>query len=292
MNLTIEPGKYVIAVSGGVDSVVLLNLLAKKSGLVLVVAHFDHGIRPESVKDRKFVENSAKKYNLEFFYEEGHLGQKASEAIARAKRYEFLEKIRDKTLSSAIVTAHHQDDVIETIVINLLRGTGRKGLSSLADRPGLFRPLVKIKKQELIDYALREKLDWREDETNNDQTYLRNYIRHTVIPKLSENQKRQLVEINKKTSQTNEEIDRILAKVMASDNSIRRNQFVSLSHDIASEIIANWLRNNNLPIDRATIIRLVIKLKTMDEGKKIEVTKSAHFEIVGGIIRINTLQAV
>ena len=140
MKAELKPGKYVLAVSGGVDSIVLLDLLAKEIERDnLVVAHFDHGIRQGSATNREFVEGLAKNYGLEFFYEEGELGAKASEALARTKRYEFLNKIKKQTESDAIITAHHQDDVLETIIINLLRGTGRKGLSSLKNHPELVR---------------------------------------------------------------------------------------------------------------------------------------------------------
>src|SRR5437764_343012 len=126
-----KPGKYVVAVSGGVDSVALLDMLARSDDLKLVVAHFDHGIRKDSAKDRKFVEDLAKNYDLPFVYEEGHLGSGTSEAVARGARYDFLHRVKKSHGAQAIITAHHQDDVLETAIINLLRGTGRKGLTSL-----------------------------------------------------------------------------------------------------------------------------------------------------------------
>src|SRR5688572_27728765 len=131
MKINVAPGKYIVAVSGGVDSMVLLHLLSQHSQSELIVAHFDHGIRPDSAEDRKLVEKTAKKYGLEFVYREGELGPGASEAEAREARYGFLQIIKVKHNAKAIVTAHHQDDMLETAIINMLRGTGRKGLSSL-----------------------------------------------------------------------------------------------------------------------------------------------------------------
>src|SRR5487761_779794 len=131
MNIKLAPGKYVVAVSGGVDSVVLLHILAGIPNNELVVAHFDHGVRPDSVADRQFVQDLAVPLNFPFEFAEGKLGAKASEALARAKRYEFLRATQRKHQAAGIVTAHNQDDVLETAIINILRGTARRGLGSL-----------------------------------------------------------------------------------------------------------------------------------------------------------------
>src|SRR4051794_16456164 len=131
MKIYVGPGKYVVAVSGGVDSVGLLDLLRMDPGVKLTVSHFDHGIRDDSHLDRAHVQALARRYQLPFVYDKGALGPGASEAEARTARYQFLDNVKTKTGAHAIVTAHHQDDVLETAIINLLRGTGRKGLSSL-----------------------------------------------------------------------------------------------------------------------------------------------------------------
>src|SRR6185369_2891937 len=122
MQLKVRPGKYVVAVSGGVDSMVLLELLRQKPKLELIVAHFDHGIRPESGEDRKLVQRIAKHYELPFVYVEGHLGASASEALAREARYAFLRKVQAEQGAEAIITAHHQDDMLETAIMDLMRG--------------------------------------------------------------------------------------------------------------------------------------------------------------------------
>src|SRR5690606_5271626 len=106
--IKIRPGKYVVAVSGGVDSMVLLDLLRQKPKLELIVAHFDHGIRPDSAEDRKLVQRVAKHYDLPFVYAEGKLGPKASEALAREARYAFLRRVQAEQGAEAIITAHHQ----------------------------------------------------------------------------------------------------------------------------------------------------------------------------------------
>ena len=153
VNVGQEPGKYVVAVSGGVDSVALLHLLLEANDerrtmndedspssvlrppFRFVVAHFDHGIRKDSAEDRKLVQAMAQKIRgLPFVYDEGRLGPRASEATARLARYTFLRRVLQASGARAIVTAHHQDDLLETAIINLLRGTGRKGLTALGSR--------------------------------------------------------------------------------------------------------------------------------------------------------------
>ncbi|HEX5743899.1 MAG TPA: tRNA lysidine(34) synthetase TilS, partial [Candidatus Saccharimonadales bacterium] len=185
MEVTLPKGKYVLAVSGGVDSVSLLHALKDRPGVELAVAHYDHGIRPDSTKDRRFVQKLADAHGLRFIYEEGGLGPGASEAEAREARYGFLERARQQYRARAIVTAHHRDDVLETAVINLMRGSGRKGLTALASRQDMERPLLDVSKEEIIAYAKEHGLEWSDDPTNLDTDYLRNYVRHKVLPRFS-----------------------------------------------------------------------------------------------------------
>jgi len=185
LQASLKPGKYVLAVSGGVDSVVLLDLLAEQKKVELVVAHFDHGIRPDSIDDRKFVGQLAERYGWPFEYGNGQLGPNASEATARQARYKFLNDIKAKHSAEAIITAHHQDDVIETAIINLIRGTYRKGLSSLKSTGIILRPLADVPRSAIEAYARQSGLEWRDDPTNADTRYLRNYVRLKLIPQLN-----------------------------------------------------------------------------------------------------------
>lgn len=169
---------YIVAVSGGVDSVVLLDMLAKQKEHNLVVAHFDHGIRVDSDADARFVWELAKKYELPFEVWREELGDAASENTARNHRYAFLRDIAKK-YSATIVTAHHADDVVETIAINLTRGTGWRGLTVMGDET-ICRPLLGLRKQQLYTYALEHQLEYIEDETNRDHTYTRNHIRQKL----------------------------------------------------------------------------------------------------------------
>lgn len=271
-----------VAVSGGIDSVSLLHMLQNLSDADLVVAHFDHGIRPDSVADREFVESLAAQYGISFIYEEGRLGPRASEAVARAARYGFLNRVKSEYGAHAIITAHHQDDVLETAIINVLRGTGRKGLGALADKPELRRPLLDISKQDILKYAGENDLSWREDSTNTDERYLRNYVRHRIMPRLDTQTREMLLDLITKSQAGNHEIDTLLVKYLPANGGgkLRREVLVALPHDIARELMAAWLRENDLrDFDSKTLERLVIGAKTARSGSRFDVAHTVSMRV-------------
>ena len=187
---------YVVAVSGGVDSVALLHMLVNHSlqnnkiqntNYKLIIAHFDHGIREESGDDAQFVADLATKYGLSFELGRANLGPDASEETARDARYNFLRQCCINYNATGVITAHHQDDLVETALINLIRGTSWRGLASLELSSSAFgfnilRPLLNISKKEILRYAEAHELQWVEDSTNQNLEYLRNYVRRTLIP--------------------------------------------------------------------------------------------------------------
>jgi len=278
MDIDVPAGRYVVAVSGGVDSVALLHALREQTDTHLIVAHFDHGIRDESAEDRRFVQELAKDYGLQFVFDTARLGPGASEAAARKARYEFLRRAQAASNAQAIITAHHQDDVLETAVINLLRGTGRKGLSSLTNGEGIIRPLLQVPKTELLDYARRHGLQWREDSTNNDTNYLRNRIRHIVLPQWSQTDKRRLLEIVEQMRSLNGELDTLLDENLESE--LNREWFVLLPHAVAREVMATWLRQQGIrEFDRATLERLTIGAKIAEPGKVMDIVKRRRLHV-------------
>lgn len=292
MNIDVKPGKYVIAVSGGVDSMVLLDLLAKKSDIEVIVAHYDHGVRNDSHKDRELVKHTAETMGLQFECVEGNLGADASEERARNARYDFLHTICDRFKAVAIITAHHQDDLIETVFINLLRGTGRKGLTSLKSTDRVVRPLLSVEKAELMLYANEHKIKWREDSTNTDTSYLRNYVRRFVIPKLSIEQKRTLISNVEKlqiiNTQTDEEIANYLQLEKTETIDIRLVNM--LNHTESCEVMAGWLRLNGIKdFDKKTIERLVIASKTKAPGTSININKGNYLYILHTSLTISSV---
>jgi tRNA(Ile)-lysidine synthase len=283
INIGLSPGKYIVAVSGGVDSMVLLDVLSKLPGVELVVAHFDHGIRPDSAQDRLLVERVSKEYRLPFRYAEGHLGKSASEATARAARYDFLRKVQQEANARAIITAHHQDDRIETAILNLLRGTNRRGLSSLQSSDELIRPLLPYAKEELRKYADDHNIEWREDSTNQDDIYMRNYVRHNIVPALGPEKRNQLVSILETLGETNSEIDMALVSELGhlhEGRGLNRFAFIMLPHVLAKEYMALWLRQEGIrDYDKAMLERLVVAAKTAAPSRIFDITRGARMVV-------------
>jgi tRNA(Ile)-lysidine synthase len=269
----VPPGKYVVAVSGGVDSVVLLDLLVQQPELELVVAHFDHGIREDSTEDRFLVATLSQNYGLSYEFTEGKLGSRVSEDQARQARYDYLRQVCKKHEATGVVLAHHQDDAVETLAFNVLRGTHRKGMSSLQSMDGILRPLMGYTKEEIYDYARRNNLKWREDSTNKDEKYTRNWIRRKLLPRLSKKQKRELTESYDKAKVRNQVLDEAVQaqmKEMAKGQGLDRRKFLALPYSVACEIMTAWLRQNGVQdIDRRLIDQLVVSVKTLPPGKKI-----------------------
>jgi tRNA(Ile)-lysidine synthetase-like protein len=283
MDINLRPGRYVVAVSGGVDSVVLLHALAQQPGLKLTVAHFDHGIREDSAEDRKHVRALAKQYGLPFVYHAGKLGAGTSEASAREARYKFLHHVRKASGAEAVITAHHRDDVLETIILNLLRGTGRRGLSSLKSTDIVKRPLLHVPKNELLRYAEREGLEWREDSTNVDERYLRNYIRKNILPRLADRDREAFYILGRWAEKTNREITHQVVNylhVQPSRTSLDRHSFIMLPHVVAREVMAEWLlQNTGAELSRVMLERLVTAAKSGKVGSKVDVDKGHWLEI-------------
>lgn len=276
MQATVPAGKYVVAVSGGVDSMVLLDLLTKQSKVDLVVAHYEHGIRDDSDRDRQLVQQTANKLGLPFEFEHGNLGSDAGESLARSQRYAFLEKVRQKYAADAIITAHHQDDVLETAILNMIRGTGRLGLSSLRSSGSILRPLLEFTKADIYDYAKANGIVWHEDSTNDSDDYLRNYIRHNVIAKLGDEGKRYLLSYVKDAARINPEINRLLNQELKShiltDGGVNRSWFISLPYNLSKEVMADWLRSNGInEFDARLIERLTVASKTYEAGKRCDI---------------------
>jgi len=264
---------FVVAVSGGVDSVVLLHkLVAKKSAdITYIVAHYDHGMRPESPEDAEFVRLIAKNSQLGFELGQGELGSNASEALAREKRYKFLRTVKQKYDADKIITAHHQDDIIETIVINLLRGTGPRGLMPMLKPSDILRPLLNTTKQQLIDYAVEHELEWREDSTNSDETYLRNYVRKNIAPKMASSSD-QLLRIRRRLGDIYYEADQLVKLAVPPGNILHRSDFLRYSYSVQREIVRAWLLQMGIDeLDKSVIERVALAIKTMQTGKKLDI---------------------
>ena len=272
--MKVSPKKYLIAVSGGVDSVVLLDVLAKKHENILV-AHFDHGIREDSKEDAIFVRQLAVKYGVKFFTKREELGANASEEKARRARYKFLRELSEKQ-NATIVTAHHLDDVVETIIINMVRGTGWRGLAVL-NAEDIYRPLINFKKQEIINYAKQNNLKWREDSTNSLNVYMRNIVRHKID--LNNEQKNELQILHQEQIRLAKEIKSEMTSLLKSiknDNKISRYFINSIDQASAYEIIRELTKGELTPSQIDSVINAI---KTQRNGTIFEASKNIkiHF---------------
>ena len=182
---------FVLAISGGVDSMVLANLFLINN-LNFSIAHCNFQLRgKESDDDELFInkwcsEKDIKLYNKKFSTEDYCKNNKLTIQMgARELRYEWFRELIDKEKHDFIVTAHHIDDQLETFIINSIRGTGIDGLVGIPDKINkIVRPLLMISKDQIIEYSKVNKINYREDSSNDKEDYLRNKIRHSVIPYL------------------------------------------------------------------------------------------------------------
>ena len=191
--------KILVAVSGGVDSMVLLDLLVRlkpERNLRLAVVHINHQLRgAESQGDEEFVRQSATRYGLPVFCRHldtiglKHKLRVSKQVAARQGRYELLEEVRRETESDFVATGHQADDNAETVLLNVLRGTGIRGLAGIPqtrEAGHVIRPLLFARRQDILDYAEETKIRFRNDSSNDTVAYTRNYLRHLVLPALAE----------------------------------------------------------------------------------------------------------
>lgn len=197
MGFPLERGDAVLcAVSGGVDSMALLHLLwrwSQREGFSLTAATFDHGLRETAAEDVDFVCNWCRERDIPVRTGRGDVPARVretgetTEEAARFLRYAFLEDCAGALGADWIATAHQVEDNAETVLLHLLRGSGLRGLGGIPPRRGkLIRPLLEITRLELTAYARDNGVPWREDESNSDTAYTRNFVRHQVMPLLQE----------------------------------------------------------------------------------------------------------
>lgn len=296
--------KIVLAISGGIDSVVLLHMIANdidrvRSRLFLnsswpgdfVVAHFNHGIRgAEANRDEAFVKTLGDKYGVGVVVGHGRLGSDCSEEQARRSRYDFLFKVAGG--NGIVVLAHHADDLIETAVMNLIRGTGWRGLAPMSQNQ-IVRPLLSWTKTDIAQYAMEHNLSWVEDSTNDSMGYFRNRIR-CMISGWSQDEKRQFLQIVTKQADLRHQIDREIAdyinKHIKSDGSsltIRRYDLIMLPNDVAVEILKTLTESK---LTTSQLWQLLIFIKAAKPAKKIAwkdvcavVSQGSVTLLVGGV---------
>lgn len=193
----IESGDViVVGVSGGPDSITLLTCLNKykeKFNYKIIVAHINHLIRKDSTEDEQFVENYCKKNNIPVFIKRAKVEEiakkqkRGTEETGRKIRYDFFNEVLEKNNANKIAIAHNMNDNAETMILNLIRGTGLQGLEGIRPRNNnIIRPLINCKREEIESYCKKNNLNPRIDSTNSENIYRRNIIRNKILPSLKE----------------------------------------------------------------------------------------------------------
>ena len=194
-NLISENDIIICGISGGPDSICMLDVLKSiteenKLNYKIIVVHINHMIRKEAIDDEKYVINYCKNNNLKCYVKRidvekiAREKKQGTEETGRNARYQFLEEIYQKEKANKIAIAHNKNDKIETIIMNIMRGSGISGLRGIEPiRDGkIIRPLIEIERKDIEKYCEENKLDPRIDKTNFDNDYTRNKIRNIVIP--------------------------------------------------------------------------------------------------------------
>ena len=277
-NLIKDGDKIVIGVSGGPDSISLLNVLyeikndqEKDLQFDFVVAHINHNIRKEAKEDEKFVVDYCKKRNIEVFTLDANVKdisrkeKKGTEETGRIVRYNFFEEVLNKTGSNKIATAHTANDNAETVLMNIIRGTsttGLKGILPIRDNK-FIRPLIETTRDEIEEYCNKEKLNPRIDITNFENDYTRNKVRNLLIPFIKEKFNPSIIEslnrLSNIASEENQYIDNIVAE---------EYEKIKISESIPNHIILDLKKFNieNLVIKKRIILYTINRLQGNVQG--------------------------
>jgi len=270
----LEPGdRVVVAVSGGPDSVCLLDILhelAPEYEITLIVAHFDHTLRPpEDQGETEFVQGLAHKYGYEFHTAKAspaiHSAKGSLEERAREQRYSFLEHVRRKTRANKIALGHQLDDQAETVLLRLLRGSGMQGLAGMRPvRDQVFiRPLLSVTREEILEYLGEKGLRWMEDSSNLSPNPMRNRIRLELLPLL-------------KTYQPH--VTEILAR--AADT-------LRLDNDFLEHFSAQWLEAHVVREEIGFLVLPIPPLLQLDPSVQRRVLRAAIKRYTGTLRRIS-----
>ncbi len=193
-NLIEDGDKLVVAVSGGPDSITMLDILNEIKNEKIIdfeisVAHINHMIREEAKSDELYVKNYCEEKNIDFYSKSidvlklANNNKTGTEEMGRIVRYKFFDEVLEKTGSNKVSIAHNKNDKAETMIMNILRGSGISGLKGIEPKRGKYiRPLIECERYEIENYCKEKNLNPRIDKTNFDNTYTRNKIRNIVIP--------------------------------------------------------------------------------------------------------------
>ena len=258
-------GKLILALSGGIDSMVLADMLLQ-SKADFVLAHCNFHLRgEESNGDEKFVREYAERNGLTLYVKQFDTMAYAKEhgvsieMAARDLRYAWFEELRQQLGYDKIAVAHHADDQLETFFINLLRGAGIRGLKGMRPVNGnIIRPLLDKSREEIHQYAIENGIKWREDHTNAETQFLRNKIRHELLPVIDSISKEGRASILKSISHLASEnelyrelVDEKLFQIVKKDGEVQKTSHLS---PLTPQLLFEWLRDYGFNSDQVHFI--------------------------------------
>ena len=262
-NLIEKNDKVVIGVSGGPDSICLLHLLysiKKELGFEIVVAHINHQIRKVADSETEYVKDFCKNLGIECFVKKENITElakkqkKGTEEVGRQVRYDFFEDVAQKTNSNKIATAHNSNDRAETVILNILRGSGISGLKGIeAMRDNKYiRPLIFTKREKIEEYCQENNLNPKIDESNMENIYNRNKVRNIIIPYIEKEFNKNIIQTINRLSDVATEENEFLQK-------LTEEQYNTISNDT---IILDLKKFNHLEL----VIKRRLILYTINEA--------------------------
>lgn len=265
----------VLALSGGSDSMCLLSLINEikfEKNLNIVCAHVNHKLRKVSDDEELFVKKECEKLNLklEIIQLNDFKNKKVNEAVARRKRYQFLKEVVENNSANYLLTAHHGDDLIETILMRLTRGSNLSGYVGIRKKSKdenvvYLRPLLDVTKQDILDYNRKNNVKYVMDESNNDLSFTRNRYRKIVLPFLKNEDKN----VHQKYRQFSDELDEYHEFV---NNYILKNDFI-----VDKKVVINKILLETDFIKRKTLEMLI---KIIQKDDELEINKSQVKEMM------------
>ena len=228
----IKEDTVVLATSGGPDSMCLLNLIKQNTNLKIICAHVNHKLREESEEEAIMVKDYCTSNNITYEYYEIANYKGNTENYAREKRYEFFERILQKYNSKYLLTAHHGDDLIETILMKIIRGNldNLVGFKKITKRENyyIYRPLITKTKEEILNYCKNKKIKYAVDKTNFEDTYTRNRIRKYILPELKKENKNIHLNFIKLSNKIEEYEDYINKETQNKIKEIYKNEIINI----------------------------------------------------------------
>ena len=272
----------ILGLSGGPDSMCLLDLLTKvKHHINIIICHVNHGIRPNNKKEEDFVSKYVSDLGLTYYvmHIDSYKNNSFSEEEAREKRYAFFRKIYNKTSAKCLMTAHHGDDLVESIIMRILRGStleGYAGIKKLSNWDGMeiVRPLIEVSKKNIYDYLESNNVPYQEDETNGLNSHLRNRIRHNILPLIQSEEKSYISKFLKyQTELLNGEKLIVL--------------YIEKKYEeIVLDNIVNKKKYNNLTLEeQIKLLRMYFK---RNYGDKLSLVQDKHIRLVNKFIKGNS----